>query len=232
MSLEFSLSYEYSGEGKGNFGPEELMKKFEDMMGMGEEGDSSSDGMVGRVMDFINGAMDFAGEFGEGLLDEPEGRERFADVQRDAVHRGFSKARDFLPEKIPKEHEDGIQNALDMIMGGIDSLFSSFGMGEEGEGEEMALMPPPHPGEASYYSSESFSLSFEVEIEASGNFNPKELNSFVEDSFAQVMDFFSDVMGGGEEGDEDKQNKSLGFDPRHLFNPVHSGKIFNLLSAD
>jgi hypothetical protein len=230
MSLEFSLSYEYQGQGKGGGGPEELMKKFEDMMGFGQEDDSSSGGMAGRVLDFIKGAMGFAEEFGEGLLEQPEGRQRFADVQRDAVNRGFSRARDILPEQMPKEHEDGIQSALNQIMEGLDSLFS-FGMDEKDDEEEMSLMPPPHSGEASFYSSESFSLSFEVEIEASGNFNPKELNSFVEDSFAQVMDFFSDFMGGDEEK-EDKQNKGIGFDPKNLFSPVFSGKVFNLLNSD
>ena len=149
-----------------------------------------------------------------GFLDTEAGLDQFRTSQTDAVKLGFKQARNILGNLAP-EKDDRVSNTYDYVMDGLDKFFN----GDEEEAvEEAPAQESASPGEGNYYSSQSFSLSFQVEIEASGDFNQEDLDAFVQDSFGQVNDFFQNFIGGGEESGEAQEGEGGGFPPMELFN--------------
>jgi hypothetical protein len=215
MSFEFNLSVDFSGKLRGSFegpGAPANARGAEESEEVEKEDDDpwSPKNTAGRIVDFVKQAFEMINSRQPGLLDTEAGLDQFRTSQTDAVKLGFKQARNILGN-LTQDKDDRVASTYDYVMEGLDKFFD----GDEDEEvvEEAPPQEPTRPGQGNFYSSQSFSLSFEVEIEASGNFNQDDLDAFVKDSFGQVNDIFQKFIGGGE-GDEE----GGGFNPMELFN--------------
>ena len=204
LSLEFSLSFENSNimSNKGQVPlPKEGGTSLEDMF--------SPEKTAGRIVDFIKSAFKYSRLFGENKLESEDDVKRFQDSQSGAVEEGFKQARGLLG-KLPEDIEDGISQAFDLVMEGLDKFFSG---DEEVENDSMVELLDPSDG--NYYSSQSFSLSYQLEVNAEGNFAPEELQEFMNDRLGQVQDAFQGFLNSitGETEQEEEQ----AFNPMELF---------------
>jgi hypothetical protein len=204
LNLEFSLSFENSNimSNKGQVpSPKEASTTLEDMF--------SPENTAGRIVDFIKSAFKYSRLFGENKLESEDEVKRFQDSQTGAVEDGFKQARGLLG-KLPEDIEDGISQTFDLVMKGLDKFFS----GDE-EVENDAMVELLEPSDGNYYSSQSFSLSYQLEVNAEGNFAPEELQEFMNGRLEQVQDAFQSFLDSitGETDSKDKQT----FNPMELF---------------
>jgi len=215
LSFEFSISIEANGKLSAKAG----------VPGEGEESQSLQDlftpeKTAGRIVDFVKSAFDFLSKFGEKNMEDEDEFARFQQMQTDAVKEGFKQARGLLGA-MPDDVESGIDQTFDLVMEGLDKFFN----GEEEEGEDTeAVASSLDPSNGNFYSSQSFSLSFQLSVSAEGNFDPEELNNFVEDSMGEVQSLFDKFLSGGED-------EESGFNPLELFNlgGLNEGRIRGLL---
>ncbi|MBW7874712.1 MAG: DUF5610 domain-containing protein [Candidatus Cloacimonetes bacterium] len=156
-----------------------------------------------RIVDFVRQALGFARKFGKEPVETEEQLARFAELQTNAVKEGFRQARKILG-KMPTEVDKGVDNTYDLVMKGLDKLFKP--KAEEDVSDEVEA--GKNPAKAQFYSSQSFSLSFKLQVQGNGQFSKDELNDFVNQSFGQVQDAFKGILSG-----QDK----LEFSPRDLF---------------
>lgn len=222
FDLEISLSVSASGKLESN------LRKLSDQAEEASKSETSEaenpfspENTAKRIVEFVRQAMGFARNSGKLDENSESALSRFAELQINSVKEGFKQARGILG-KIPDEVSGGINNTYDLVMDGLDRLFHP----EKYEDEEnQAEKPVKDPANGSFYSSQSFSLSFQLSISAEGQFDPEELNSFIEDSFGKVQDAFSSFLEEGE--------GALGFNPMELFSKgeFKPEKMMSLLGA-
>lgn len=163
-----------------------------------------------RIVDFVKQALAFTRKFTDNPVETDEQMQRFAELQTNAVKEGFRQARRLLG-KLPDEVNSGIGKTYDLTMKGLDELFNPKAESEEGEVAEEQTAISSGPASAGYYSSQSFSLSFKLQVQANGEFDQKELSEFIDSSFNSVQDAFSKYFRGG------KDSGAETFDPLALF---------------
>tara|TARA_Y100000589_G_scaffold107560_1_gene102128 strand:+ start:636 stop:1478 length:843 start_codon:yes stop_codon:yes gene_type:complete len=212
LSLEFSLNFENNRV----MMEKSQVPKGEDMF--------SPENTANRIVDFIKSAFKFSQLFGENKLETEEDRLNFQETQTGAVEDGFKQARGLLGE-LPEDIESGISKTFDLIMEGLDKFF---GGAEESVEEPTESL---NPANGNYYSSQSFSLSYQLEVNAQGNFANEELQEFMSDRMGQVQNAFQDFLDslGVNENTDSNQNKT--FNPLGLFqlNALNTDKIQGLL---
>ena len=157
-----------------------------------------------RIVDFVRQALSFSRKFGKEPVETEDQLARFAELQTNAVKEGFRQARKILG-KMPTEVDKGVDSTYDLVMKGLDKLFNPKAE-EEASSDEVVV--GKDPSKAGYYSSQSFSLSFKLQVQGNGEFSKDELNDFVNKSFGQVQDAFQGFLSGGEKAD---------FSPKDLF---------------
>lgn len=166
-----------------------------------------------RIVDFVKQAMAYTRKFSDNPLETDEQMERFATLQTNAVKEGFRQARKLLG-KLPEEVDSGIGKTYDLTMKGLNELFNPGSQtedSEEAEASEPVEVAQGTPAQAGFYSSQSFSLSFKLQVQANGEFSKAELDEYIKDSFATVRDAFAKYIGGG------KKDEASNFDPLSLF---------------
>lgn len=156
-----------------------------------------------RIVDFVKQALSFSRKFGKEPVETEDQLARFAELQTNAVKEGFRQARKILG-KMPTEVDKGVDNTYDLVMKGLDKLFNP--KAEEETSDEVVI--GKDPSKAGFYSSQSFSLSFKLQVQGNGEFSKDELNDFVNKSFGQVQDAFQGFLSGDEK---------IGFSPKDLF---------------
>jgi len=212
LSLEFSLNFENNRL----MSEKSQVPKGDDLF--------SPENTANRIVDFIKSAFKFSQLFGENKLETEEDRLNFQETQTGAVEDGFNQARGLLGE-LPEDIESGISKTFDLIMEGLDKFFG--GTEEASEESSEAL----DPANGNYYSSQSFSLSYQLEVNAQGNFANEELQEFMSDRMGQVQNAFQDFLNslGGGENTESNQNQL--FNPMGLFqlDSLNTDKIQGLL---
>jgi len=220
LSLEFSLNFENSNlmKNKGQVpNSEGSAQSLEDMF--------SPENTAGRIVDFIKSAFKYSRLFGENKLETEEDRQRFQESQTGAVEEGFKQAKGILG-KMPDDIESGISQTFDLIMKGLDKFFAG---DEEDETDPISELLEPSDG--NYYSSQSFSLSYQLEVSAEGNFAPEELQDFMQERFGQVQDAFKGFLESltGESAPQVGQSKP--FNPMGLFQfgSLNTDRIQSLL---
>lgn len=212
LSLEFSLNFENNRV----MTEKSQVPKGDDMF--------SPENTANRIVDFVKSAFKFSQLFGENKLETEEDRSNFQETQTGAVEEGFKQARGLLGD-LPGEIESGMSKTFDLIMEGLDKFFG----GEEDVSEEPAEIFDPANG--NFYSSQSFSLSYQLEVNAQGDFANEELQAFMSDRMGQVQNAFQDFLdslGGGESTDS---NQSPLLNPLGLFqlDSLNTDKIQGLL---
>jgi hypothetical protein len=182
----------------------------------------SPENTAGRIVDFVKQAYKFTEKFGENTLESDEDIAAFREMQTDAVKEGFKQARGLLGN-LPEDVESGVGKTFDLVMDGLDKFFEN-----PDAAEEVDEASSKDPSMASYYSSKSFSLSFQLEMSAEGQFNQEQLDDYVQNAFQEVQDWFSSYLTGG---DDESQSA---FDPFSLFSlgGLNSDKIAALLSNE
>lgn len=215
LSLEFNISVEANGRLRSQAQvpggeAEKTSSELEDLFG--------PEATAGRIVDFVKSAFEFTKLYGENKLETDEDRLKFQESQTDAVKKGFEQAKKLLG-KLPEDVESGIGKTFDLVLEGLEKFFN-------GDEEEVSEETAPTPENGQYYSSQSFSLSYQLEVNAQGNFDPEELQAFIDDSLSQVQDVFADFLGGGKQGEE------TGFNPFGLFqlDQLNLDKVKGLLS--
>lgn len=204
MSLDFSISVDFSGKLSASpLSQEEAAQQTE------SDDPFSPENTANRIVDFIKQAFSFTKAFGENPLESDDDILSFRSAQEDAVKQGFGQARSLLGD-VNDDIDGGINSTYDLVFKGLEDFFNGIGDKDSDE-ESTEEVAPSDPANGNFYSSQSFSLSYQVSINAEGNFSEDELNSFIGDSFDQVQDMFGKFIGGEEEG---------------AFNP------FDLISAD
>ena len=137
---------------------------------------------------------------------------------------GFKQARGLLGE-LPEDIESGISKTFDLIMEGLDKFF---GGAEESVEEPTESL---NPANGNYYSSQSFSLSYQLEVNAQGNFANEELQEFMSDRMGQVQNAFQDFLDSLSVNENTDSNQNKTFNPLELFqlNELNTDKIQGLL---
>jgi len=227
LSLEFNLSIDANGKLGGSFAgpgvpedPEVDEAKDDDPF--------SAENTANRIVDFVKRAAELTKKLGISKLETDEEKERFATLQTDAVKLGFKQARNLLGS-LDSDREDRVNSTYDLVMDGLDRFFNPEKYEDE-ETDEVQEAPQESSEQGTnldsqFSASKSFSLNFQISIEGNGEFNPDELNSFVEDAFSNVQDVFDKFLGGesdSEEGD---------FNPANLFNldQINSDRVRSLI---
>ena len=212
LSLEFSLNFENNRV----MTEKSQVPKGDDMF--------SPENTANRIVDFIKSAFKFSQLFGENKLETEEDRSNFKETQTGAVEDGFNQARGLLGE-LPGEIESGISKTFDLIMEGLDKFFG----GEEEFSEEPTATLDPANG--NFYSSQSFSLSYQLEVNAQGNFSNEELQAFMSDRMGQVQNAFQDFLDSLSGGDNTNSTESPLLNPMGLFqlDSLNTDKIQGLL---
>ncbi len=212
LSLEFSLNFENNRV----MMEKSQVPKGEDMF--------SPENTANRIVDFIKSAFKFSQLFGENKLETEEDRLNFQETQTGAVEDGFKQARGLLGE-LPEDIESGISKTFDLIMEGLDKFF--------GGAEESVEEPTEsfNPANGNYYSSQSFSLSYQLEVNAQGNFANEELQEFMSDRMGQVQNAFQDFLDSLSVNENTDSNQNKTFNPLELFqlNALNTDKIQGLL---
>ncbi|MCJ8344776.1 DUF5610 domain-containing protein [bacterium] len=218
MSMEFSISVDFSG--KLSASP---ISQAEASQSAGNDDPFSPENTAGRIIDFIKQAFSFTKAFGDNPLKSDDDISSFRTAQEDAVKKGFGQARNLLGD-VDDDINGGINSTFDLVFKGLEDFFNSIGQ-DDSEEEPDDDVTSTDPANGSYYSSQSFSLSYQVSMSAEGNFSEDELNSFIDDSFNQVQDIFGKFIGGDEEGSS--------FNPFDLFasDEFNNDKISNLLET-
>jgi|GEM_PF-2008102 len=219
-SMEFSFSMESLLQG-----------------GMDEDALMDPEATAGRILDFVSTAFDEARKFADDFNGNDEDIAHFLELSEDAIFEGFSNARDLLGELDP-ETESKMTETLDLVVGGLEELFAD----DEGE----MLPPAPKPGEGSYYSSQSFSLAYQVSMQTNGLFQNEELQDFIHESMAKVQEFFNNLMqpeelevaksseeSEEEPAEEEEQMPPLAKQPTQLFQmaEAQAQKVRELLAG-
>ena len=212
LSLEFSLNFENNRV----MTEKSQVPKGEDMF--------SPENTANRIVDFIKSAFKFSRLFGENKLETEEDRLNFQETQTGAVEDGFKQARGLLGD-LPEDIDNGISKTFDLIMEGLDKFFG----GEEEPTEEPT--EALHPANGNYYSSQSFSLSYQLEVNAQGNFATEELQEFMDNRIGQVQEAFQDFLNGLGVDDNSEANQNQLFNPMSLFqlDSLNTDKIQGLL---
>ena len=212
LSLEFSLNFENNRV----MMEKSQVPKGEDMF--------SPENTANRIVDFIKSAFKFSQLFGENKLETEEDRLNFQETQTGAVEDGFKQARGLLGE-LPEDIESGISKTFDLIMEGLDKFF---GGAEESVEEPTESL---NPANGNYYSSQSFSLSYQLEVNAQGNFANEELQEFMSDRMGQVQNAFQDFLDSLSVNENTDSNQNKTFNPLELFqlNALNTDKIQGLL---
>ncbi|PCJ16964.1 MAG: hypothetical protein COB02_14960 [Candidatus Cloacimonadota bacterium] len=216
MSMEFSISVDFSGKLSASpISQEEAAQLSE------KEDPFSPENTANRIVDFIKQAFSFTKAFGQNPLENDSDIAKFRTAQEDAVKKGFGQARSLLGD-VDEKTDGGINSTFDLVFKGLEDFFSGLNNKDKQEPKEVETTSPAN---GNFYSSQSFSLSYQVSISAEGNFSEDELNSFIDDSFKQVNDIFGKFIGGGEE--------EGGFNPFDLISSdsLDTEKIGNLLEA-
>ncbi|MCO4783703.1 MAG: DUF5610 domain-containing protein [Candidatus Cloacimonetes bacterium] len=217
MSLDFSISVDYSGRLSASpLSQEEAAQQTED------DDPFSPENTANRIVDFIKQAFSFTKAFGENPLESSDDILNFRTAQEDAVKQGFGQARNLLGD-VDEDIDGGINSTYDLVFKGLEDFFNGIN-GEDSEEETDEVASTEDPSNGNFYSSQSFSLSYQVSVNAEGNFSEDELNSFIDDSFNQVQDIFGKFIGGEDEG---------AFNPFDLISAegLNNDKISNLLEA-
>jgi hypothetical protein len=186
------------------------------------QGDMDSDALMNpedtanRILDFVGTAFDEARKFADGFSGGSEDLAKFLELSEDAVYEGFANARDLLGNLDP-ETESNLTETLDLVVGGLGELFDI-----PKESEELPE-PTAKPGEGLYYSSQSFSLSYQVAMQSNGLFEPGELQDFISESLSRIQEFFNGLLkpealeDKEKEAAEDEENAELVAQPTQLF---------------
>ena len=212
LSLEFSLNFENNRV----MTEKSQVPKGDDMF--------SPENTANRIVDFVKSAFKFSQLFGENKLETEEDRSNFQETQTGAVEEGFKQARGLLGD-LPGEIESGISKTFDLIMEGLDKFFG----GEEDVSEEPAETFDPANG--NFYSSQSFSLSYQLEVNAQGDFANEELQAFMSNRMGQVQNAFQDFLDSLSGGDNTDSTESPLLNPMGLFqlDSLNTDKIQGLL---
>ncbi|MBT3785075.1 DUF5610 domain-containing protein [bacterium] len=218
MSLEFNLSVDANGRLGGSFAGPGVPEEASNVDEAKDDDPFSAENTANRIIDFVKRAAELTKKLGISNLETDEEKDKFATMQTEAVKLGFKQARNILGS-LDDDREGRVNNTYDLVLDGLDRFFHP----EKYEDEESEVVAQPADqgdgqsgtGEGSFSSSKSFSLNFQVKIEGNGEFNPEDLNSFVDDAFSQVQDVFNKFLGGGSDSESDSEEGS--FNPANLF---------------
>jgi hypothetical protein len=213
MEFNFSISMDFTGKLVAEpYKEGEVVKEDDDPW--------SPENTASRIADFVKQAFRMVRNEDRERFENKDEIEKFGNIQKDAVKLGFKQARGILGD-LEDSISKGIGSTFDLVMEELDKFFED--PDAKPEPKEETAPVENNPARGSFYSSQSFSLSFQLEVNAQGNFNPDELQAFVDDSFGQVQDMFKEFIGSdGEEG----------FNPMSLFSmdSLNNDKISHLLS--
>lgn len=191
FSLELSNSLRVAeGETRRSLASAYSMKfsfSMEHLMGedMGGEYPLDPRATAGRILDFVGTAFDEARKFADDFGSNQSGIADFLELSEEAIYSGFSRARDLLGE-LDSETDSKMSETLDLVLGGLEDLFA------EDSPEKPAEAASPHEGQ--FYSSQSFSLAYQVKMQNDGLFNGEELQGFIQESMARVQAYFDSLL--------------------------------------
>lgn len=210
FSLELSNSLKVAeGETRRSLASAYSMKfsfSMEKLMGesVGEDHPVDPKATAGRILDFVATAFDEGQKFADEFGGDQSAIADFLETSEEAIYAGFASARDLLGE-LDSETDSKMSETLELVLGGLENLFAD----DDGEAPPKS----PQPTEGQFYSTKSFSLAYQVKIQADGLFHGQELQEFVQESMARVQAYFNSLMRPDElsstsEGNEPQQPKS------------------------